>query len=89
MDDRTFRLEGRRSVFARVTDWAYVPMDTEVRIVSAEGCELAVASARATRRLEPAYVAAADVAIEIRGSGAATRQVTNFLTPGAFDGATS
>jgi 5-deoxy-glucuronate isomerase len=87
VDDRTFRLEGRRSVFTRVTDWAYIPMDTEVRIVSAQGCELAVASARATRRLEPAYVAAADVAIEIRGSGAATRQVTNFLTPGAFDGA--
>lgn len=87
VDGRTFLLEGRRSVFARVTDWAYVPMDTEIRIASAEGCELAVASARATRRLEPAYVAAPDVAIEIRGSGPATRQVTNFLTPGAFDGA--
>lgn len=87
VEGRTFRLQGRRSVFARVTDWAYVPMDTEIRIVSAEGCELAVASARATRRLEPAYVPAADVAIEIRGSGPATRQVTNFLTPGAFDGA--
>ena len=87
VDGRTFTLEGRRTVFARVTDWAYVPMDAELRIVSTEGCELAIASARATRRLEPVYVAAADVAIEVRGAGPATRQVTNFLTPGAFDGA--
>lgn len=87
VDGRSFALEGRRSVFSRVTDWAYAPMDAELRVSSAEGCELALASARATRRLEPAYVAAPDVSIEIRGAGSATRQVTNFLTPGAFDGA--
>jgi 5-deoxy-glucuronate isomerase len=87
VDGRRFELEGRRSVFARVTDWAYVPMDADVRLASAEGCELALASARATRRLEPAAVAAEDVAVEIRGAGSATRQVTNFLTPEAFDGA--
>jgi 5-deoxy-glucuronate isomerase len=83
----TFELAGRRSVFERVTDWAYVPLGTELRLTSAEGCELALASARATRRLEPAYVAAEDVQVEVRGAGPATRQVTNFLTPGAFDGA--
>jgi 5-deoxy-glucuronate isomerase len=82
-----FALEGRRSVFSRVTDWAYVPMETELRVASAEGCELALASARATRRLAPGYVAAEEVSIEVRGAGSATRQVTNFLTPGAFDGA--
>jgi 5-deoxy-glucuronate isomerase len=87
VDGRLLELEGRRSVFARVTDWAYVPMDAEVLLTSAEGCELALASARATRRLEPAVVAAEEVAVEIRGAGPATRQVTNFLTPEAFDGA--
>jgi len=87
VDGRNFDLEGRRSVFARVTDWAYVPMDADVRLTSSEGCELALASARATRRLEPAAVAADEVAVEIRGAGPATRQVTNFLTPEAFDGA--
>jgi len=59
----------------------------EVRLSSREGCELALASARATRRLEPAYVEAGAVEAEIRGAGPATRQVTNFLTPEAFDGA--
>ena len=33
------------------------------------------------------YVAAIDVPIEIRGAGASTRQVTNFMAPEAFDGA--
>src|SRR5439155_22292656 len=32
VDGRRFELEGRRSVFARVSDWAYVPMDAEVRL---------------------------------------------------------
>jgi len=86
-DGRRFELEGRRSVFARVTDWAYVPIESELRLTSAGGCELALASARATRRLEPAYIRAEDVAVEARGSGSATRQVVNFLTPGDFDGA--
>jgi 5-deoxy-glucuronate isomerase len=86
-DGRTLTLTGRRSVFARVTDWAYVPMDSELRLSSPEGCELALASARATRRLEPAYVEARQVEVEIRGAGPATRQVTNFLTPEAFEGA--
>jgi 5-deoxy-glucuronate isomerase len=87
VDGRSFTLAGRHSVFARVTDWAYVPMDSEVRLSSRRGCELALASARATHRLEPAYVDATDVEVEIRGAGSATRQVTNFLTPEAFDGA--
>ena len=86
-DDRRFELAGRATVFARVTDWAYVPVGSALRLTSEEGCELALASARATRRLEPAAVAAADVPIEVRGAGPATRQVTNFLVPGVFDGA--
>jgi len=82
---RRFELAGRASVFDRVTDWAYVPIESEVSFSSDGGAELALASARAERRFEPAYVPAADVPVEIRGAGQATRQVTNFLAPGAFD----
>jgi len=85
VEGRRFELTGRETVFARVTDWAYVPIDAEVRLSSTAGCELAIASSRAERRFDPAYVAAADVAVEVRGAGQATRQVTNFLAPGAFD----
>jgi 5-deoxy-glucuronate isomerase len=85
VDGVPFELEGRDSVFARVTDWAYAPIESELRLESAGGAELALASARAERRFEPAYVPAADVPVELRGAGQATRQVTNFLAPGAFD----
>jgi 5-deoxy-glucuronate isomerase len=87
VDGRRFELEGRESVFARVSDWAYVPLDAEVRITSARGAWLALATARAERRFEPAHVRAADVAVEIRGAGPATRQVTNFMSPEGFAGA--
>ena len=87
VDGSSFALEGRRSVFARVTDWVYVPIASRLRLASREGCEVALPSARATRRLEPVAIPASKVAVEIRGAGPATRQVTNFLTPEAFDGA--
>ena len=86
-DGARFELEGRASVFARVSDWAYAPIDCELRLSSAGGAELALASARAERRFDPRYVPAADVPVELRGAGQATRQVTNFLAPGAYDGA--
>lgn len=87
VDGRRFALDGRASVFARVSDWAYLPIDAEVRLSSAGGCEVALASARATRRRDPVHVPAAEVPVEVRGAGPSTRQVTNFMAPGAFDGA--
>lgn len=87
VEGRRFELTGRETVFARVSDWVYVPIDAELRIASATGCEIALASSRATRRFDPAHVAAEDISVELRGAGQATRQVTNFMTPEAFDGA--
>ena len=82
-----FSLAGRESVFARVTDWAYVPIDAELRLSSTDGCEVALASARATHRFEPAYLPAESAEVETRGAGQATRQITNFMTPESFPGA--
>ena len=87
VDGRRFELDGRESVFARVADWAYAPVGSRVALASVDGCEVALASSRATRRLEPVAVAAGDVPVETRGAGVSTRQVTNFLVPGAYDGA--
>jgi 5-deoxy-glucuronate isomerase len=87
VEGRRFELTGRETVFARVTDWAYVPIDAELRLSSAAGCELAIASSRAERRFDPAHVEAGDVPVELRGAGQATRQVNNFMVPEVFDGA--
>jgi 5-deoxy-glucuronate isomerase len=84
VDGRAFELAGRTSVFERVSDWAYAPIDSELRLVSGDGAEVALASARAERRFEPAYVPAAEVPVELRGAGQATRQLNNFLAPDAF-----
>jgi 5-deoxy-glucuronate isomerase len=85
VEGHRFELAGRDSVFARVSDWVYLPIGSEARLSSRAGAEVALASARAERRFEPAYVPAEDVPVEIRGAGQATRQVTNFLAPGAYD----
>jgi 5-deoxy-glucuronate isomerase len=88
VESRRFDLMGRTSVFDRVTDWAYIPVDAEVRLIATDGpAEVALPSARATRRFDPAYGPAEEVSIEIRGAGPATRQVNNFMSPEAFDGA--
>ena len=85
VDGETFALEGRDGVFAAVTDFAYVPRDASVEIASAAGGRFALPSARAGRRLEPRYVAAEDVPVELRGAGSASRQVNNFCAPEAFE----
>lgn len=84
-EGRRFDLAGRDDVFSRVTDFAYAPIDAEVRITSAGGGELALCTAEATRRLDPAYGPAEGVPVEIRGAGQASRQVNNFLRPDAFE----
>ena len=85
VDGETFELAGRDSVFARVTDFAYVPRDAEVELITRHGAEIALPMARCDRRLGPKYGAAEDVPVEVRGAGQATRQVTNFGAPGVWD----
>ena len=85
VDGKRYRLVGRDSVFARVTDFAYVPRDAEVTLSSVDGCEVALPMSRCTRRLEPKYGPAERVPVEVRGAGNATRQVTNFGGPGVWD----
>ncbi len=90
----TYELRGRESVFTAVTDFAYVGRDSVVVLTSTAGAdgsegsvgaEVAVPTARCTTSLPPAYGAASEVPVEVRGAGNATRQVTNFGVPGVWD----
>jgi 5-deoxy-glucuronate isomerase len=85
VDGERYPLAGRESVFARVTDFAYVPRDADVHLSSVDGCELALPMARCARRLVPKYGPAEQVPVEVRGAGNATRQVTNFGVPGVWE----
>jgi 5-deoxy-glucuronate isomerase len=83
VDGTPYVLAGRDGVFAAVSDWMYVPLGSVVTIEAAMG-EVAVCTARATLRFPLALIRAEDVQVEVRGSGRATRQVTNIATPGSF-----
>ncbi len=84
---RSWRLHGRKDVFSAVTDWLYLPPETDARIASAQGCQVALPSSRASRRFPAVYVPSSEVPVEVRGAGPATRQVNNFMAPDVFDGA--
>lgn len=81
-DGERFELDGRDGVFGRVTDFAYVPRDARVAL-RGRG-RFALAGARCETRLEPRYGPAEGVPVELRGAGAASRQVNNFGTPDGF-----
>jgi 5-deoxy-glucuronate isomerase len=82
VDGESFTLEGRDGIFDGPTDFVYVPRDAHVEIAG-EG-RVALPSSRARNRLEPQRVAAADIAVELRGAGQMSRQVNNFCAPEAF-----
>lgn len=86
VDGERLRMTGRSGVFDAVTDWIYVPVGSSVTLEAAAG-EVAICTARATQIHPLAHVPAADVPVEVRGAGFATRQVTNIATPTSFDGA--
>jgi 5-deoxy-glucuronate isomerase len=86
VDGVAHSLTGRPGVFAAVADWMYLPLGAEVELLGTGG-EVAVCTAQATTPLPFMHVAAEDVAVEVRGAGRATRQVTNIATPGSFAGA--
>ncbi|MGQ0574840.1 MAG: 5-deoxy-glucuronate isomerase [Pseudonocardia sp.] len=84
-DGQVFDVTGRRDVFSRVTDFAYVPRDAQVTVSSAAGGRFALPAARARRRLAARYGPAEGVSVELRGAGQASRQVNNFCMPATFD----
>ena len=86
VDDVSYRLAGRDGVFASVSDWLYAPVGSQLRIHGTGG-EVAVCTAVAEDVHPVVYTPAADVPVEVRGSGRATRQVTNIATPDSFAGA--
>jgi 5-deoxy-glucuronate isomerase len=83
VEHHSFDIAGRDGVFDGITGFAYVPIDSEVRI-SGRG-EIALCAAKARRRIDPYSVAAPDIPIEVRGGGIGTRQINNFLSADMFE----
>jgi 5-deoxy-glucuronate isomerase len=78
-EGETWELGGREHVFAGLPWALYLPRET-VYEVETEG-DVAVCSARCKARREPVLITPADVEIEIRGAGNATRQINHIVKP--------
>ncbi|WP_406180709.1 5-deoxy-glucuronate isomerase [Streptomyces canus] len=86
VDGRGFELGGRADVFSAVTDFAYLPRESQAVISSADGGTYALPSARTERGGHSArYGRKEDVPVELRGAGACSRQVNNYCLPGTFE----
>jgi 5-deoxy-glucuronate isomerase len=81
--DETFELSRRASVFDGPADMVYI--GTDQRFTLAGEGRIAICGARAKRQLPNRRVAAADVSVELRGTGNCSRQVHNFGTAGVFE----
>lgn len=81
-EDR-YELTPRPSVFDGPADMVYLGVD-QAYAISGHG-RIAICGARATNTFPNRRVAAADVAVELRGAGNCSRQVHNFGTATAFD----
>jgi 5-deoxy-glucuronate isomerase len=81
----SYDLAGRADVWSGPSDVVYAPLGSAVTVTSAAGGRFAIPTAAATARLEPAYLPAADVPVELRGAGQASRQVNNFGVPGVLE----
>ena len=85
VEGKTFHIEGRDSVFSGISGFAYVPIDAEMRVTTSTGVEIAFCTAEATRRIDPYVIPAAAIAVEVRGGGAGTRQINNFLSADVWE----
>jgi 5-deoxy-glucuronate isomerase len=76
-------LAGRPSVFEGIPDIAAVGCDTTFELEAArEHTLVALAYAHAREQVPTQVIRAADIPVEVRGAGVATRQLNNLFAPG-------
>lgn len=83
-DGARIALDGRATVFDALPSACYVPPGSRCEVVGADSL-IAIASAPASRRAGvadgPIAIRPADVRVEVRGAGNATRQINHIIAP--------
>ena len=82
---QSFDLEGRAERLRAGHRLRLRPARRRGHRPAAPGRRVALPRRGASARCPPATAAAEDVPVELRGAGAASRQVNNFASPGAFE----
>ncbi len=72
---------GRATVFDGIAFTLYLPPGARYTVESPGGCDFALCFCRATERHPARLITPAEVDIEIRGGGNATRQINHLLKP--------
>jgi 5-deoxy-glucuronate isomerase len=83
-DARVLDLPGRASVWDGLPWAAYLPAGSRGRLrAGTNGVRIAIAAApsRSAADLEPVVIGPAEVRVEVRGAGNATRQINHIITP--------
>ncbi len=75
------RIGERRTVFDGMPFSVYVPISTDFRLLADSDCDLAFCYSRAEEHHPARLITPADIEVEIRGGGNATRQINNILPP--------
>ncbi|KAA9156441.1 5-deoxy-glucuronate isomerase [Amycolatopsis acidicola] len=83
VDGETFDLTGRAGVFDAVTDFAYLPRETEATLTGSG--RIALPAAKTEVKLPARYQPADKTPSELRGAGNCSRQVNNYCLPDTFE----
>ena len=75
---RSYEIAGRESVFTGITDYLYVPRDTDIRLTSGSGARIALPGAKSTKDLPVRHCGRDEVGTGLRGAGPSSRQVNNY-----------
>lgn len=75
---KSYGLEGRENVWTDITDYMYIPRNTDFEVSSEEGGRFALPGAVASSDLPVRYCPRTEVVTAIRGAGPSSRQVNNY-----------
>ncbi len=76
------RFGQRRNVFGGLPYTLYLPIETEFELRAESDCDVALCYCRAEERHPARLIPPAEVRVEIRGGGNATRQINHMIEPG-------
>jgi 5-deoxy-glucuronate isomerase len=71
----------RATVFDGMPFTLYLPVQTDFTVMTESGCDMAFCFSRAEEEHEPRLITPAEVGVEIRGGGNATRQINSMVGP--------
>lgn len=75
------RIGRRPDVFSGMPYALYLPLDTSFTITALTDCDIALCYSAAEDEHPPALITPADIEVEIRGAGNATRQINKIVRP--------